>query len=153
MSLGPDVLRIIADHFTNNIRDLASALRQLHAFANLTKLPVTPEAALQHLAPMSGLPSLTPTPETIIAACAKAFDTTSEEILHRNRRPKPSVARQVAMYLVREITGLPFARIGTAFQRGHSTVLSAHRRVVSLISGDPQFAERVNAIYNAINNP
>ena len=153
MSLDHEVLRIIADHFPANIRDLASALRQLHAYASLTKLPVTPEAALQHLAPMSGLPSPTPTPQTIIAACADAFGTTSEEILHRNRRPLPSVARQVAMYLAREVTGLPYARIGTAFQRGHSTVLSAHRRVVSLIAGDPEFAERVTTIHNAVNKP
>ncbi len=151
MSLDDSVLRIIADQFTHNIRDLASALRQLYAYANLTKLPVTPEAALQHLAPMSGLASVAQTPENIIAACAQEFGTTVEEILNHNRRPIPSAARQVAMYLTREITGLPYARIGTAFRRGHSTVLSAHRRILSQISGDRQFAGRVNGIYNAIN--
>ena len=153
MSLDDNVLRIIADQFTDNIRDLAGALRQLQAYAKLTNLPVTPEAAIQHLAPISGLSSATQTPETIITACALEFGTTAEEILHHNRRPIPSAARQVAMYLTREITGLPFARIGSAFRRGHSTVLSAHRRVLSQISGDRQYAERVNAIYNAINSP
>lgn len=153
MTLDDNVLRVVAEHFTNNIRDLAGALHQLHAYANLTKLSVTPEAALQHLAPISGLSSLPTTPDTIIATCAEAFATTSEEILHHNRRPIPSAARQVAMYLTREITGLPFARIGATFDRQHSTVLSAHRRVLSQISRDRKFADRVNTIYNAINNP
>lgn len=151
-SLEDDVLGIIANHLTDNIRDLAAALQQLHAYAKLTRLPVTPQAALQQLAPISTLPPLRQTPETIMTACADAFETTVEEILHHNRRPIPTAARQVAMYLVREITGLPFARIGSAFHRGHSTVLSAHRRVLAQISRDRRFADRVTAIYEAVHN-
>ena len=151
--LGDDVLSIIATHLTDNVRDLVGALQQLQAYGKLTERPVTAEAALQQLAPMSGLPPLRHTPEAIISACAAAFETTVDEILHHNRRPIPSAARQVAMYLVREITGLPFARIGQAFNRGHSTVLSAHRRVLAQISRDQTFAKRVTAIYNAVHSP
>lgn len=151
-SLEEEVLRIIADRFPDNIRDLVSAVRQLQAYSSLTNLPVTPESALQQLAPIADLPSLPVTPASIIKACADAYGTTIEEILHHNRRPLPSAARQVAMYLTREITGLPFARIGSAFDRGHSTVLAAHRRVQSRLSADNRFVHRVTAIYDAINN-
>ena len=151
--LGDDVLSIVATHLTNNVRDLVGALQQLQAYGQLTDRPVTAEAALRHLAPMSGSPALQQTPQTIIAACATAFDTTVEEILHHNRRPIPTAARQVAMYLVREVTGLPFTRIGAAFNRGHSTILSAHRRVLAQISRDQTFARRVTAIYNAVHSP
>ena len=152
-SLGDEVLCIIANHVTNNIRDLVGAMHQLTAYSKLTRRPLTPDSAFHQLAPLSGELSLPNTPETIMAACAEAFHTTVEEILHHNRRPIPSLARQVAMYLTREITGLPFARIGVAFNRGHSTVLSAYQRIVSQISSDKQFAARVTAIHNAIYKP
>jgi chromosomal replication initiator protein len=151
--LGDDVLGIVADRVTDNIRDLIAAMQQLHAYAKLTKMPVTPQAALHQLVPMSGLPPLQQTPERILAICADAFDTTIDEILHHNRRPLPTVARQVAMYLVREVTDLPFSRIGSTFKRGHSTIISAHRRVLDQMSRDQRFAEQVTAIYEAVNNP
>ncbi len=155
--LGPvfltdDVLHMVAEHITKNIRDLASALRQLNAYAQLTNQPITPDTVCRQLEPLSGQPAIPRTTESIIAACARVFETTVEEILDHNRRPVPTQARQVAMYLARQITGLPFARIGAVFLRGHSTVLSAHRRVADQISRDPRFAHRITDIYNLIHN-
>lgn len=151
--LSDEVLGIVAEHITDNIRDLSSALRQLHAYATLTSLSVTPETARRQLAPLSGRSSALRTPEDIIAVCADVFETTVGEILDHNRRPRPSAARQVAMYLTRQITGLTYSRIGAAFDRGHSTVLSAHRRVAARVSSDPRFADRVNAVHELIHNP
>ncbi len=150
--LEDEVLLLIAEHIPNNIRNLISAHRQLAAYSKLTSAPITPQTAVRQLAPISQSFSLPHTPESIMAVCAQAFDTTVEEILHRNRRPAPSIARQVAMYLARQITDLPFARIGQSFQRGHSTVITAHRKVLSRISHDSRFAERVTAIHKAIHN-
>ena len=148
--LTDEVLGIVAEHITDNIRDLASALRQLQAYAQLTSLPVTPDTVQEQLAPLSGPPSTPRTPQHIISICAESFGTTVDEILAHNRRPAPSEARQVAMYLTRRITGLPYARIGLAFDRGHSTVLSAERRVASRISSDRPFADRVTAILDLV---
>ena len=153
VSLPDDVLQMVAKHITNNVRDLAGALRQLHAYAKLTNSAVTTESVLQQLAPIAGTNHMPRTTETIIASCAEAFGVTVEEILDHNRRPLPSEARQVAMYLTRQITGLPFARIGVSFNRGHSTVLSSHRRVAARISGDADFARRVNAVNQLIHSP
>ena len=101
-ALSDEVLGIVAEHITDNIRDLSSALRQLHAYASLTGLSVTPETAGRQLAPLSGRSSAPRTPEDIIAVCADVFETTVAEILDHNRRPLPSAARQVAMYLTRQ---------------------------------------------------
>ncbi len=150
--LSDDVLQMVAEHITDNIRDLASALRQLHAYAQLTNQPVTPETVCRQLAPLSGRPPMPRTPETIVATCADFFETSVDEILAHNRRPVPSEARQIAMYLTRQITGLPYARIGAVFHRQHSTVLSAHRRVASQISRDPRFANQVTTVYNLIHS-
>ena len=150
--LSDDVLAIVAEHITHNIRDLASAIRQLHAYSQLTNQPITPETVCRRLEPLSGRPPMPQAPEAIIEACAQAFKTNVEDILAHNRRPVPSEARQVAMYLTRQITGLPYSRIGAVFDRKHSTVLSAHRRVADQISRDPRFADRVTTIYNLIHS-
>lgn len=150
--LPDEVLQIVGNRITNNIRDLASALQQLQAYTQLTNLPVTADTVIQQLAPLSRRLSTPRSPDNIISVCAEAFNTSVEEMLDYNRRPVPSEARQVAMYLTRQLTGMPFARIGAAFNRGHSTILSAHRRVSAQIAGDARFADRVTAIYNLIHN-
>lgn len=146
----PDVLSMVAERITDNVRDLQSALRRLSAYSTLVNQPLTPQAASELLAPLSGFSHSAPTPEKIIAACAEAFDTSVAEILGRNRRPIPSAARRVAMYLTRELTDLSYPRIGKAFGRDHSTVISAHRGTLAQISTNQPFAERVSAIHSSL---
>ena len=150
--LPPDVLSLVAERITDNIRDLQSALHRLSAYSRLVNQPLTPQSASELLAPLSGLSRSAPTPEQIIAACAKAFETSVGEILDRNRRPIPSAARRVAMYLTRELTDLSYPRIGKAFGRDHSTVISAYRGTLSQMSTNKRFADRVSAIHNSLHS-
>ena len=145
-----DVLSMVAERITDNIRDLQGALRRLSAYSRLVDQPLTPQRASDLLAPLSDFSRSAPTPEQIIAACAKAFTTSVAEILDRNRRPIPSAARRVAMYLTRELTDLSYPRIGKAFGRDHSTVISAYRGTLSQMSTNKPFAERVSAIHNSL---
>jgi len=149
-SLPPEVLSIVAERITDNIRDLQSALHRLSAYSKLVNQPLTPQRASELLAPLTGFSRSAPTPERIIAACAKAFDTSVAEILDRNRRPIPSAARRVAMYLTRELTDLSYPRIGKAFGRDHSTVISAYRGTLSQMSTNKGFADRVSAIHSSL---
>ena len=146
----PAVLTMVAERITDNIRDLQGALRRLSAYSRLVNQPLTSERVSELLAPLSGLSHSAPTPEKIIAACAKAFETSVAEILDRNRRPVPSAARRVAMYLTRELTDLSYPRIGKAFGRDHSTVISAYRGTLSQMSTNKPFAERVSAIHSSL---
>ncbi len=151
--LSEELLSMVASRVTDNVRDLESALRRLSAYSELTNSPLTPENAARLLAPISDLASSAPTPERIIAVCAEAFGISSGEILDRSRRPIPSAARRVAMYLTRELTDLSFPKIGKAFDRDHSTVISACRGILSQISRDRRFANRVTAIHSSIHSP
>lgn len=148
--LPADVLSMVAERISDNIRDLQGALRRLSAYSRLVNQPLTPRRASELLVPLSGLSRSAPTPEQIIAACAKAFGTSVGEILDRNRRPIPSAARRVAMYLARELTDLSYPRIGKAFGRDHSTVISAYRGTLSQMSTDKRFAERVSSIHSSL---
>ena len=148
--LPPEVLSMIAERITDNIRDLQSALHRLSAYSKLVNQPLTSQRASELLTPLTGFSRSAPTPERIIASCAKAFDTSVAEILDRNRRPIPSAARRVAMYLTRELTNLSYPRIGKAFGRDHSTVISAYRGTLSQMSTNKGFAERVSAIHSSL---
>ena len=151
--LSEELLSMVAARVTDNVRDLESALRRLSAYSGLTNSPLTSESAARLLAPISDLAASAPTPEKIIAVCAEAFGISSGEILDRSRRPIPSAARRMAMYLTRELTELSFPKIGKAFDRDHSTVISAYRGTLSQISRDRRFANRVTAIHNSIHSP
>lgn len=146
----PDVLSMVAERITDNIRDLQSALRRLAAYSRLVNEPLSPQSASDLLAPLSEVSRSAPTPEQIIATCAEAFETSVGEILDRNRRPVPSAARRVAMYLTRELTDLSYPRIGRAFGRDHSTVISAYRGTLSQMSVNKAFADRVSAIHSSL---
>ena len=151
--LADEILSLVAARVTDNTRDLASALQRLSAYSSLTAGRLTLEDAARLLAPISDLASITYTPERIIEICAQDYGIDAEEILNRTRRPVPSLARRVAMYLTRELTGLSFPKIGKAFDRDHSTVISAHRGILSQISRDRRFAARVTAIHNSLHSP
>ncbi len=148
--LPDDVLSMVAERIIDNIRDLQSALRRLSAYSRLVNQPLTPQSASELLAPLLGFSPSAPTPEQIIAACAKAFETSVAEILDRNRRPIPSAARRVAMYLARELTDLSYPRIGKAFGRDHSTVISAYRGTLSQLSTNKRFAKQVSDIHSSL---
>ena len=148
--LPTEVLSFVAERITDNIRDLQSALHRLSAYSRLVNQPLTSQSASELLAPLTGLSRSAPTPERIIASCAKAFETSVGEILDRNRRPIPAAARRVAMYLTRELTDLSYPRIGKAFGRDHSTVISAYRGTLSQMSTDKRFADRVTAIHRSL---
>ncbi len=150
--LADEIISMIAERVTDNTRDLASALQRLSAYSSLTTGRLTLEHAARLLAPISDLTSITHTPEKIIAVCAQDYGIDANEILDRTRRPIPSLARRIAMYLTRELTGLSFPKIGKAFDRDHSTVISAHRGILSQISRDKRFADRVTAIHNSLHS-
>lgn len=146
-----EVLSMVAERVTDNIRDLQGAIRRLSAYSSLVNRPLTSQRASELLAPLSGFSPNDPTPDQIIAACAQAFEISVPEILDRNRRPIPSAARRVAMYLTRELTSLSYPSIGKAFDRDHSTVISAYRGTLSQIARDKRFGRRVSAIHNSLN--
>src|SRR5207253_10259290 len=96
----------------------------------------TPEPArpvLRHLCPgKSGAPA---TLSDIQAVCAAALDVPPEALMAKDRRPKIALARQVAMYLARELTDASLPAIGRYFGgRKHSTVLHAHRRIAGEVA-------------------
>ncbi|MEA2352889.1 MAG: chromosomal replication initiator protein [Thermoleophilaceae bacterium] len=121
----------IAGHVSTSVRALEGALIRVVAYASLRGDEPSPELARRVLTNLYGdRPAEPSSLEAIQAAAAAALDVPTESLLAHDRRPRVSLARQVAMYLARELTDQSLPAIGRHFGgRNHSTVLHAHRRI------------------------
>ncbi len=126
-----DVLEYIATNITDNIRVLEGALIRVAAFANLTSEPLTVETAAHVLGDL--LTARQPraiTPAVILEATSKMFGIPIEEITGKKRQRPLVTARQVAMYVFREMTDLSYPAIAREFGgRDHTTVIHAVEKI------------------------
>jgi chromosomal replication initiator protein len=131
LAVSPEVMDFIASRIQTNIRELEGALIRVAAYASLTRSEVTLEVAqgvLQSLLPNAAEARVTP--DLVIAVAAEYFDITADEIRSSNRSRPLVNARQMAMYLCRELTDLSLPEIGRRFGgRDHSTVLHANNKI------------------------
>ncbi|HSD25467.1 MAG TPA: chromosomal replication initiator protein DnaA [Solirubrobacterales bacterium] len=129
--LPPDALRALASKTSPNLRVLKGALTRVVAISSLTSSAVT-TASVEHALP-SG--TITPAPRALGArqvqeAVAARLGISVDELLSPNRTAPIARARQIAMYLIRELTDLSLPAIAKAFnRRDHTTVLHAIRRI------------------------
>jgi chromosomal replication initiator protein len=141
----PEVLEFIASKIQSNIRELEGALIRVTAFASLNRQAVDmglAEVVLKDLIPDGAGPEITAA--TIMAATAEYFSLTMDDLCGSSRSRVLVNARQVAMYLCRELTDLSLPKIGQTFGgRDHTTVMHADRKIRS------QMAER-RSLYNQI---
>ncbi|MCZ2837800.1 chromosomal replication initiator protein DnaA [Modestobacter sp. VKM Ac-2985] len=133
----PDaVLEFIASKVQTNIRELEGALIRVTAFASLNKQPVDlalAEMVLKDLISDEQGPQITAA--IIMAATAEYFSVTMEELQGANRSRTLVNARQIAMYLCRELTELSLPRIGASFGgKDHTTVMHAVKKITGLMS-------------------
>ncbi|WP_027004987.1 chromosomal replication initiator protein DnaA [Conexibacter woesei] len=150
----PEVLRVIADRVTDNLRSLEAALIRVVAYASLTGRPIDAELADDVLTQLYGRQQERAiaaggeaTVEHIQELVAEAFGLTREELLSRSRAARVAWPRQVAMYLAREHTHATLPAIGRSFGgRDHSTVLHAIRRATDRMSTDPDAYDKVTMI-------
>ncbi|WP_328464009.1 chromosomal replication initiator protein DnaA [Actinoplanes sp. NBC_00393] len=140
-----DVLEFIASRVSNSIRELEGALIRVTAFASLTRSPVqlsVAEEVLRDFMPDGAGPEITA--DQIMVSTADYFGVSLEDLRGHSRSRVLVNARQVAMYLCRELTDLSLPRIGQAFGgRDHTTVMHADRKIRQ------HMAER-RSLYNQI---
>ena len=149
-----DTLAEIASRVTASVRSLEGALIRVVAFASLKGQDPTPELARQVLATLYPLPSPPRCSlEAIQIAAAAEFGITREALLAQDRRPSVAFARQVAMYLARELTRESLPAIGARFGgRNHSTVLHAHRKIAGDLERDQAVVDKVHSLRRRLNS-
>jgi chromosomal replication initiator protein len=144
-----EVLDLIAERITDNVRALEGALIRVVAYHSLTAEPIDlaltrtvldtmyPQAS-SSVQPGASRPAAGQTAMTQIQSAVAAFyELSVSELVSPNREARVSWPRQVAMYLTRELTGSSLQSIGAAFGgRNHGTILHACKRVAERVKND-----------------
>jgi len=147
-----DVLEYIASKVQTNIRELEGALIRATAFANLNNQTVDLQLAqivLKDLIPEGGEPDINA--GLIIAQTASYSELTIDELCGANRSRNLVLARQIAMYLCRELTEMSLPKIGQEFGgRDHTTVMHAERKIRKLMAEKHSVYNQVTELTNRI---
>lgn len=139
-----EVLEHIAHLITNNIRELEGALVRVTAYASLTRSPVTLEMAQQILSDVRE-PQETPiTTDRILNMTADMFGYDVSELTSQRRQQGLVNARQISMYVMRELTDLSYPAIASVFGgRDHTTVMHAVKKINSLLPAERKVYDQV----------
>ena len=144
VEMDDDALRLLAENVSSSIRALEGSLIRVVAYASLRGERITSDVVDTVIGRLPAPSSLAPaaaTLEAIQQAAAEAFNLSRDRLLARDRSPKVAMARQIAMYLARELTDVSLPEIGRGFGRDHSTVVHAHKRIAAdVAAGGPAAA-------------
>ncbi len=145
MDVPDTVLEFIATHVKDNIRELEGALIRVTAFASLNRQPMSRELAEQVLSDIVSVDQPRRiTPQVILAATSDTFGFSVEELCGPNRRRPLVTARQVSMYVFRELTDFSYPAIGREFGgRDHSTVMHAVDKITAMMKERHQIYNQV----------
>ncbi len=133
LSIPDEVLGFIAENVKHNIRELEGALIRVHAYASLNKLPLNKSLAEEILSDIKRQPKGI-TVQDIVLITSKKFGFTEEEIRGPSRQKAIVLARQIAMYVIRELTDFSYPSIAKEFGgRDHTTVMHAVDRISKIM--------------------
>ena len=148
----PEALEYIASRISTNIRELEGALIRVTAFASLNRQSVDLQLAefvLKDLIPETHGPDITAA--TIMGQTASYFGLSIDDLCGTSRSRVLVTARQIAMYLCRELTDMSLPKIGQQFGgRDHTTVMHAERKIRSLMAERRSIYNQVTELTNRI---
>jgi chromosomal replication initiator protein len=150
--LPSEVLNFIASNISDNVRQLEGALIRVAAYSSLNRLPLSEDVARQVLIDL--LPPVVPrviTPELILDETAKMFGFTVDDLCGRSRRRPLVIARQIGMYVFRELTDFSYPKIAEEFGgRDHTTVIHAVEKIKGLMTERHNVFDQVNELMGRI---
>ena len=134
----------IAENIHSNIRQLEGAVNKLCAYCKLLNTPITEELVSKTLREMFNLiPREKVTIEQILKQVALVFKVRISDIKGTMRQKEIALARQVAMYLSKELVDESLAMLGMSFGKTHSTILHAHKTVTDKMSNDENLRRHI----------
>lgn len=151
----PDpVLSYVAENITSNVRQIEGVVNKIMAFQELMGAQVDVENTIRAVRDiLRAKEDFLPSAETIIQEVARFYELDSDVLRGQSQNKEIATARNVAMYIIREMTQLSLAEIGQQFGgRHHSTVLNSINRVEKMMKEQPELTEIIRDITNAVNS-
>ena len=149
ISIPVNVIEFIATVYNKNIRELEGAFNTVSAYASINEIPITIESVKKIIGYNDKKKNVTL--DGILDIVASYYNISVDEIKSTSRIAKTAYARQVAIYLAKELTGESFPNIGKYFNRKHTTIIYAHKEVKTNIAHDRTLANDINELTNKIN--
>lgn len=145
--LPDECVQFIAEKLKNNIRQLEGAVKKMQAFVTMQGLPVNLATAQKAIADIfvDKLP-VKVTVERIVSEVARTYGAEPEEIYSKKQNALITEMRQMAMFIVRELTGLSTKAIGREFNRDHSTVVYSLEKFQKRYNDDSKVRQMVDSI-------
>lgn len=153
LDLGDDVIKFIADNIKKNIRQLEGAVKKIKAYQDMEGSKPTIGVAKKAISDIiNDNQPLPVTVENIISEVSRTFDVTPADIRSDKRSSNISLARQVAIYIVDQVTGLSLKAIGNEFgNKHHSTIIYALKEIKNKLEKDIALKATVDDIIKNIN--
>lgn len=154
ISLPDPVLSYVAENITSNVRQIEGVVNKIMAFQELMGVQVDVETTIRAVRDiLRSKENFLPSADTIIQEVARFYELDSAALCGQSQSKEISTARNVAMYIIREMTQLSLAEIGQRFGgRHHSTVLNSINRVEKMMKEQPALTEIIRDITNAVNS-
>ncbi len=148
-----EVFKYIAENIVSNVRELEGALNKINVYSKLSHSMIDLDMAKDMLKDLiSKDANITVTPESILNIVAEHMNVSVDDIKSKKRNADIAIARQLVMYLSRNLTDKSLQAIGdTVGGKDHSTVYSGISRITEKIEEDPQFRATVQIIKKKIN--
>lgn len=154
ISLPEPVLSYVAENITSNVRQIEGVVNKIMAFQELMGAQVDVETTIRAVRDiLRAKENFLPSADTIIQEVARFYELDASALTGQSQNKEISTARNVAMYIIREMTQLSLAEIGQQFGgRHHSTVLNSINRVEKMMKDKPEMTEIIRDITNAVNS-
>jgi chromosomal replication initiator protein len=149
ISLGKDVLELIANAAQTNVRALEGSLNRVVAFARLLRVNPTADIAAKALEDIASKENLAGeiSPADIIQAVSESFQLPREELAGRKRDKDTALARRLAMYLIRQETNFSLAEIGRSMgRRDAAAVTTACKQIAGAVNDNPYLKRKIRDI-------
>lgn len=147
LQISDNLARLIAEKVKTNIRQLEGTINKIKALTDYTN--EAPSISMAQRVIKEIMIENHPaeiTSERVIAEVANAFSVTSDDILSSNRRANISLARKVAIYLLKELKGMTYIQIGNILNKNHSTMTIHYQDIVEKINSNNDLRETVSDI-------
>ena len=142
-----EVFDFIARQVTSNIRELEGALMRVIVYASMNQAEITRQTAAKALSDVFTQSELNLTMDDILRFTARHYEVEGSDLKSKGRRHELVVPRQVAMYLIRELTPHSYPEIGQFFSgRDHSTVMYAVQKVTEQLEEDRELSTKIREI-------
>lgn len=151
MTLPDDVLTYIAEKLKTNVREIEGAVKRICARSFLSGEKITVEMAkncMSAFVTAEEPPAVTA--ERIVERVAQKYGISTDDIYGRKRTKHVAHARAVSAYIIRKITDMSFPSIGKAFDRDHSTIISAYQQIEEAIAKNPLLEIEINDLIKEI---